>query len=73
MSARSIAAYFWKPRARAENDGSRLRMRRRIYEVQRPNHAQITNALRSGKRITAEIIAKATKDLRVRVIPFWKA
>ena len=44
-----------------------------MYEVLRPNHVQITNALRNGKRITEEIIAKATEHLRVRVIPFWKA
>ena len=48
-------------------------MRWRISEVPRRNHAQITNALQNGKRITAKIIAKATEHLRVRVIPFWKA
>ena len=52
--------------------GPGFRMRRKISEVPRPNHAQITNALRNGERITAEVIAKATEHLRVRVIPFWK-
>ena len=48
-------------------------MRRRISEVPRPNPGRITNALRNGERITAEIIAKATEHLKMQLIPFWKA
>ena len=42
-----------KLRASVGKEGSRLRIRRRISEVPRPNHAYIANALRNGKRITA--------------------
>ena len=66
-------AYSWKPRALAEKEGSRLRMRRRISEVPRPNPARISNALRIHERITDESIAKATEHLKVQPIPFWKA
>ena len=37
------------------------------------NPARITNALRNGERIIAEITAKATEHLGVQVISFWKA
>ena len=60
-------------RARAEKEWSRLRMRRRIYEVPRPVPARITNALRNGDPITAKHIAKATENLKVQLIPFRKA
>ena len=47
-------------------------MRQRISEIPKPNHAQITNDLQNGKRITAEIVANKTESLRVQIIPFWK-
>ena len=51
--------------------GPIYQMQRRIFEVLRPNHAQISND-RNEERVTAKISASAKMHLLLQQIPFWK-
>ena len=72
VSAGSIPANSWKPRARAYKEGSRLLNAKENIKGTATKSRADNKCSTKWRTNPPEILAKVIEHLRVQVIPYWK-